>query len=570
MSDYEKMTGDKKISEIEDLVEIDGEEKVLVAHNGQNYVISVARLINDGHTHSYTQLNDLQDLMDIVDAQYQHKKDSTLPTESKEVSGAITEIYNLISQLNDEELESLKNQLQELVNQVEDNSSQLEDNVNELNFLKLNGLINVKDFGAKGDGVTDDTEAILKATKSMYTNDRFGIFFPRGVYIVSDTISIKNKCIVGESRIGAIINSVCSDSDKPIIAIGGISKISDITVRYDESVECYTINPNQFVGIRTCDSSNERLSKTGSINNVSITNTGTGISDGGIGCFSVEFKNIKISNFSYAGVHMTGKTRTGNVWSNIYIDSMEKTCITGFWLDGEESECSIDQLNLEHFIGNTAVGLHNVLGYKIGTIHIEGVEIRNDWQGYIDISNSSGSIGVCTFYYTRLHKTGGHLFRLREGQTIISNQDTLYKDTHSYLKIGVLHCKGLNRPDGGMYPHITAEQKTLNNSPSFTFFFRDSGYDLESNNFYVEIEEYKWASWSASLSDDSEHYYNFTCDPHRGITFIKKGQIIKMGTTEQRPSVRLCDKYTTYFDTTLNKMIYYINRKWVDANGLTV
>ena len=110
MSDYEKMTGDKKISEIEDLVEIDGEEKVLVAYNGQNYVISVARLINDGHTHSYTQLNDLQDLMDIVDAQYQHKKDSTLPTESKAVSGAITEIYNLI--------QDLKNQLQDLKNQL--------------------------------------------------------------------------------------------------------------------------------------------------------------------------------------------------------------------------------------------------------------------------------------------------------------------------------------------------------------------------------------------------------------------------------------------------------------------
>lgn len=95
MSDYEKMTGDKKISEIEEIIDINGEEKVLIAYNGQNYVISVARLINDGHTHSYTQLDDLQDLMDIIDAQYQHKKDSTLPTESKEVSGAIMEIYNI-------------------------------------------------------------------------------------------------------------------------------------------------------------------------------------------------------------------------------------------------------------------------------------------------------------------------------------------------------------------------------------------------------------------------------------------------------------------------------------------
>ena len=143
MSDYEKMTGDKKISEIEDLVEIDGEEKVLVAYNGQNYVISVARLINDGHTHSYTQLNDLQDLMDIVDAQYQHKKDSTLPTESKEVSGAITEIYNLISQLNDEEL----------VNQVEDNTNKLS---NDKLFQ-----VSIKDYDIPANSTKDKATGVL-------------------------------------------------------------------------------------------------------------------------------------------------------------------------------------------------------------------------------------------------------------------------------------------------------------------------------------------------------------------------------------------------------------------------
>ena len=99
MSDYEKMTGDKKISEIEDLVEIDGGEKVLVAFNGQNYVISVDRLINEGHLHSYQDLEDLQALLNIIDAQYQHIKDSTLPTTSKEISGSIKELYNLALRL---------------------------------------------------------------------------------------------------------------------------------------------------------------------------------------------------------------------------------------------------------------------------------------------------------------------------------------------------------------------------------------------------------------------------------------------------------------------------------------
>ena len=156
MSDYEKMTGDKKISEIEDLVEIDGGEKVLVAFNGQNYVISVDRLINEGHLHSYQDLEDLQALLNIVDAQYQHRKDSTLPTTSKEISGAITEIYNLLPQLNNEELESLKNQLQDLTDQAEDNSSQLA-------HIKNKIFINISDFGAIGDGTNDDTEAIQNA-----------------------------------------------------------------------------------------------------------------------------------------------------------------------------------------------------------------------------------------------------------------------------------------------------------------------------------------------------------------------------------------------------------------------
>ena len=54
------------------------------------------------------------------------------------------------------------------------------------------GIANVKDYGAKGDGKTDDTAAILKAIsenidKSRYRANPF-IWFPDGTYIVSDSI----------------------------------------------------------------------------------------------------------------------------------------------------------------------------------------------------------------------------------------------------------------------------------------------------------------------------------------------------------------------------------------------
>ena len=48
-------------------------------------------------------------------------------------------------------------------------------------------IINVRDFGAKGDGVTDDTEAIQKAFDAGKGNT---VFIPRGVYNISETVYV--------------------------------------------------------------------------------------------------------------------------------------------------------------------------------------------------------------------------------------------------------------------------------------------------------------------------------------------------------------------------------------------
>jgi hypothetical protein len=49
----------------------------------------------------------------------------------------------------------------------------------------VDDTVNVKWFGAKGDGKTDDTEAIQKAIKSSHS-----VRFDRGQYIINSTINI--------------------------------------------------------------------------------------------------------------------------------------------------------------------------------------------------------------------------------------------------------------------------------------------------------------------------------------------------------------------------------------------
>lgn len=62
-------------------------------------------------------------------------------------------------------------------------------------FPVNSGIIDIKaEYGAKGDGVTDDTQAILQAIRDNigYKGTRKVIYFPKGVYLVSDRLVWKN------------------------------------------------------------------------------------------------------------------------------------------------------------------------------------------------------------------------------------------------------------------------------------------------------------------------------------------------------------------------------------------
>jgi hypothetical protein len=69
----------------------------------------------------------------------------------------------------------------------------------------------VKDFGATGDGATDDTAAINRALYQLYcretnTQIRRSLFFPAGTYRITDTLLVPPyACLIGEGANSSII-----------------------------------------------------------------------------------------------------------------------------------------------------------------------------------------------------------------------------------------------------------------------------------------------------------------------------------------------------------------------------
>jgi hypothetical protein len=74
--------------------------------------------------------------------------------------------------------------------------------VNNSQHITTKGIINVKDAGAIGDGITDDTKAIKKAIASL-TSDNNKVYFPEGIYKVTETILLPSNITLEGAGIGS-------------------------------------------------------------------------------------------------------------------------------------------------------------------------------------------------------------------------------------------------------------------------------------------------------------------------------------------------------------------------------
>ena len=86
---------------------------------------------------------------------------------------------------------------------------------------RLEQVVSVKDFGAVGDGIADDTAALQAAF-----NEVKAVYFPPGTYIISDTVNVTNATQVsGAGRGAAVIKRADLDPTKAHLNIENRSDV---------------------------------------------------------------------------------------------------------------------------------------------------------------------------------------------------------------------------------------------------------------------------------------------------------------------------------------------------------
>jgi hypothetical protein len=208
-----------------------------------------------------------------------------------------------------------------------------EDNKNE--EVAIPDYLYITDFGAKGDGITDDTEALIKAIESNTTGQP--IYFPNGTYLINETKNrgscvyiSSNTTLEGESVNGTTIKLKGHQRDgvRMFSTQQGARNISISNIKFDGNVQEHpskVVKTEHMHAIFIHSSENVRIS------NCNFTNAkGDGVYIHGP---VTQSKDIYITDCKFSANERNAIT-LGSGFKNVVIDKCE--------IDASATHCPID------------------------------------------------------------------------------------------------------------------------------------------------------------------------------------------------------------------------------------
>ena len=181
---------------------------------------------------------------------------------------------------------------------------------------RTSGMVNVKEFGAVGNGVWDDTEAIQKAVNYANLTGR-KVHVPAGNYLIDAPIVLDGCSMIGEP--GNIFNPsgtvfTCSTDEFIAIRQGSTAAancmftLSDITVKGAQ------------IGFEIVYAINSKFERLYALECV----TGFKIGDpSAVGCMFCEFNNLYTKGCSYGMEIHSNEYMNNNRFNNGYLEAMQ-------------------------------------------------------------------------------------------------------------------------------------------------------------------------------------------------------------------------------------------------------
>ncbi|MCB2295343.1 right-handed parallel beta-helix repeat-containing protein [Clostridium algoriphilum] len=243
--------------------------------------------------------------------------------------------------------------------------------------------VNVKEFGASGDGSTNDTKAIFDAFKYIAKTETSGVvYFPAGDYLVNTTITVPtNVSIKGDGQESTRIKRI-DTSKTAIFNLKGNQSIKDIGFR--SQINLYPTGDDITIVDCKISGITQGIQNAATINRLTISNTlfdkcGYGILSNNVPSYDVTISDCNFISSTADDIEINSSSKRWLIQNCDFKDNISKYNSSGFGIGVA--------------VGATEITINNCnfLNMACQAIHIE--------------DNSQVNITKCTFKNSGL---GGH------------------------------------------------------------------------------------------------------------------------------------------------------------------
>lgn len=419
--------------------------------------------------------------------------------------------------------------------------------------------VNVKNFGAKGDGVSDDFESIQRAINSL-KEEGGTVYFPSGKYAFSQTIVLPSHIrILGDNRISTIL--FYTGTDKAIVS-------GSREGRYGTGTYYITIE-NIILRGQDAGTGLYITSRYMTINNAEISHFEVGMDSQY--CWTNKFYNVSFfynrdtafrggsllnANSFVNCIFSTGQRAVtiNQCWNVSFVGCQFEGYTDACFAFNEQVKSAVWNLNISGsyfenpgkalYAGPNASFFQLSLNNNIITTHGTGMAIQiNNSNNY---GKNTGIIENNSFF--RENKGSTESFISIDGPAYL-----LFRSNQSFASPGYLPVALLDEITRAN--HRSSMETSLSEGNRMNF----SGVGVFNKGVVIGNNSPQSGEPGLMTYDNGQLKIYNSSGQAEGVATVKSGP------QSARPTN--CYVGMMYFDTTLNRPLWWNGQHWVDANG---